>query len=505
MNREGAGFELRADPTALAPERLLVFEVRGAIGAFASAIQRVPGLELIDEEELATDESDKQPVAYLMVPDIRALRNLESLWRRWQNNQLITGETPWRDVFSLLRDLRPWGPTDRIQPFETNILGEEIFNRSDADLIKLEIELVFRADSQNAINGEQEVRTAVAQRGGRIISRTRIDQIAYHALLVELPVPFVREIIELSPEGIAGLEPVMHIRPQSLATAIVILDVDRMDTMSNVGELGSPILALIDGVPVASHPLLRRHLIVDDQFGLESTTPVSGRHHGTAMASLIIHGDRNQAAPALPRRIHVAPVLGASDKFPEDRLIVDMIYTAIIAMRDGPEPTAPGVIIVSLSLGNSRRPFHGQISAWARLLDHLSYRFGLLFLVSAGNSTDTFAVPAFPTRIAFEDASPETRAKATLSALGNIVADRRLFSPAETVNGITVGACNSDAVPASDKGGASTNIDPYGAISMANPSSALGPGFALSVKPDILLPGAREHLRARRWLFAKQR
>jgi hypothetical protein len=30
---------------------------------------------------------------------------------------------------------------------------------------------------------------------------------------------------------------------------------------------------------------------------------------------------------------------------------------------------------------------------------------------------------------------------------------------------------------------------------MANPSSALGPGFALSVKPDILMPGSRERLR----------
>jgi hypothetical protein len=29
---------------------------------------------------------------------------------------------------------------------------------------------------------------------------------------------------------------------------------------------------------------------------------------------------------------------------------------------------------------------------------------------------------------------------------------------------------------------------------MANPSSSLGPGFARSVKPDILMPGAREHM-----------
>jgi len=67
--RATSGLTLQADPSALAPERLLVFEVRGAIGNFANAIRRVPGLELIDEEELAADEKDKSPEAYLVVPD----------------------------------------------------------------------------------------------------------------------------------------------------------------------------------------------------------------------------------------------------------------------------------------------------------------------------------------------------------------------------------------------------------------------------------------------------
>ena len=93
--------EIRADPTALAPERLLVFEVRGAISDFSNAVRRIPGLELVDEEELVPDEADKEPVAYLMMPDITALQNLESLWRRWRQNQLIRGETPWATVFSL--------------------------------------------------------------------------------------------------------------------------------------------------------------------------------------------------------------------------------------------------------------------------------------------------------------------------------------------------------------------------------------------------------------------
>jgi hypothetical protein len=59
-------------------------------------------------------------------------------------------------------------------------------------------------------------------------------------------------------------------------------------------------------------------------------------------------------------------------------MIVDVIYSAVMAMREGAEATAPRVVIVNLSLGNPRRPFHGQLSPWARLLDRLAYRFGLL-------------------------------------------------------------------------------------------------------------------------------
>lgn len=42
---------------------------------------------------------------------------------------------------------------------------------------------------------------------------------------------------------------------------------------------------------------------------------------------------------------------------------------------------------------------------------------------------------------------------------------------------------------------ARSNIDPFPVLDTSNPSSALGPGFAGAVKPDFLMPGAREHLR----------
>ncbi|WP_089215970.1 S8 family peptidase [Sphingopyxis indica] len=495
LERGGNALELRADPTALAPERLLVFEVRGAINAFANAIQRVPGLELVDEEELSADEEDKEPVAYLLMPDVEALRQLESLWRRWQRGQLVFGETPWRDVFQTLRDLRPWGPQDRVQPIDASQLAEEIEGRDEAELVRLEIELIFRVNAAAGARSEDEVRAAIVARGGRMVSRARIDDIAYHALLVDLPVWEVRQIIDQSIEGIAGLEPVMHIRPQSVATGIETADAEPA-AVAAAGDapLGEPILALLDGVPVAAHPLLARHLALDDAFDLEPGALVANRTHGTAMASLIVHGDRNRREAPLPRRVHVVPVLGDRDAFPEDRLVVDLIYLALMRMKTGDAPTAPNVILVNLSLGNRRRPFHGQLSAWARLLDRLAYRFGVLFLVSAGNSTDPFAVPDFISRAALEDANPRDRAVAVISALGAIVADRRLFAPAETVNGITVGACNEDAIEPAARTAARVNVDPFPDHRLANPSSTLGPGFARSVKPDILMPGSREHV-----------
>jgi hypothetical protein len=491
LARGGDVLELRADPTALAPERLLVFEVRGAIGTFVDAVRRVPGVELVDEEEMKSDELDKQPVAYLMVPDLAALRAIESLWRRWRAGQLVWGETAWSTVFELLRDLRPWGPADRVQPYEANILAAEIDGLGEGELVRLEIEVVFRANEAVAAENSETVIAAVGARGGRLVSRARIADIAYHALLVDLPVWSVRQIIAQVPDGIAGLESVMHIRPQSVSTGIEVDDALEPDVAAIARRaLGEPILALLDGVPVANHRLLADHVRIDDPFDLVPDALVAQRRHGTAMASLIVHGDRNRIEPSLPRQIHVVPVMGSGDAFPRDRLTIDMIFLAVARLRE----TGPSVLIVNLSLGNARRPFHGQLSAWARLIDRLAQRFGLLFIVSAGNQVEHFGVTAYPTSLAYEAAAGLDRATATVTALNNIAADRRLLSPAETVNGVTVGACNDDAVSPAERALARALIDPFPNHRTANPSSSLGPGFANAVKPDILMPGAREHL-----------
>jgi hypothetical protein len=44
-------------------------------------------------------------------------------------------------------------------------------------------------------------------------------------------------------------------------------------------------------------------------------------------------------------------------------------------------------------MGDQRRPFSGPMSPWGRLLDYLSDRYGILFLVSAGNIPDPLHLP----------------------------------------------------------------------------------------------------------------
>lgn len=503
MTRPSGGLELTADPTALAPECLLVFEVRGSVQNFLKAARKVAGLDFVDAEEFEGDADDKEPMLYLYVPDEKALMQIASLWRRWEKGEKFDrGFTPWRDLFNTLRALRRWGPQDRVTPEECDILSDLIEDRADDDLIRLEIELVWRGDSEKAAAFEAEIRQSVVAAGGAVLTPCRIEDIAYHALLVDLPVTAVREIVAKSFSSIAGLNSVMHIRPQSLASSVEVNETQESAPQAMPPPAKPPILALLDGVPVAGHALLKDRLSVDDLFELEEKTRPPHRHHGTAMASLIVHGDRNRTETPLPRRIFAIPVMqwdGWKDEcFPEDRLIIDMIYQAVTRFRAQDDGKALDIVIVNLSLGNVRRPFFGHMSPWARLLDRLAWRYGLLFIVSTGNDRSEFEIPPVDDLFGdFEKADDGMKALATLKAINNLKAQRRIISPAETVNGLTVGAANMDDVPKAERQTSTMNVEPYPIMDMANPSSRLGPGFANAVKPDFTAPGGREHLQIR--------
>ena len=511
---------LRDDPAGIAPERALGLDVAGGIGDFYRATQRIGGLEYLGEEETeldadqdfaeldtrrgrkGKDRADKPVVdrLYLAMPDTRALQELLRLWDRYQSGeQAVQGFGPWFDLFNRLRQLRAWGPLDRVPDSTISWLAGELEARTDS--VQVEIELWSHQDAERHRRSASRFEQAAATAEGRILSRASIPEIAYEAALVELPAAEVRRLANRDDSPIAICDAVMFIRPQSIAQFPIAVDAlgagGTVEPAPTVG--GTPISALFDGVPVLGHRLLDGRVRFDDPDDLEAISVVAERRHGTEMASLILHGDRNVAGPSLQRPLYVRPVLyapggGVPERTQPDRLLIDTIYRAVLRMRTGDpegEAAAPEVFLVNLSLGDQNRPFTGPMSPWGRLLDHLADRFGILFLVSAGNVTDPLPVPAFSGLTDLEQASPADRERAVFEALARQQSRRTLLSPAEALNVITVGAWHEDAVDAASH--PSLVFAPYEEDDPGpNVTSALGLGHRKAIKPDIFMPGGRE-------------
>lgn len=520
LSETQGALSLREDPSGIAPERALVFEVAGQIRDIFDAIRAIEGLDFLGDEaidfgpdkDFFTIDTRKRtkgqprmdrPVEgrlYLAMPDVTALRHLLSLWDGWQKTNTV--ERPfgrWKKVFEQLHDLRAWGPKDRLSDDTVRVWREEL-EESPQEMRRIEVELWFTTNETARRRTLDGFRAAVDEAGGSVVHEATIDEIRYSAALVDIPAREINRISAREEVHLLTCDGIMFLRPQSSLDMPEPIDPEdeadgRRSPTASPSDL-PPIAALLDGVPVQNHTLLRGRIAMEDPDDLETMSVVSRRHHGTAMASLIIHGDRELDQDPIARRLLVRPVLCARDgtpreTVPSDRLALDVIYRAVLRMKEGEgedNGTAPDVFLINLSLGDRHRPFAGLLSPWARLLDYLADRYNLLFLVSAGNIVRTLPISEFPDWISFKDAAPGDRERAVLKALHAERPHRTLLSPAEAINVITVGAVHQDAWPR-HRGAA---VDPYNADDLPNISSAHGLGHRRAIKPDIHMPGGRE-------------
>ncbi|MBO6539160.1 MAG: S8 family peptidase [Rhizobiaceae bacterium] len=477
---------------------MLVFEVTGSVTDFAKAVGKIQGLTFAGEDLLDPDELDDNPQVYLLVPNLAALRQIVSLWQIWQDGaQLPHGFAPWRHLFLRLRDIRPWGPQDRVRPVDQSLLADEAEAASPGELIRLECELVFRRSNETAQVAVAAVRNAIQENGGQVVSEARHTDFDYHGLLIDLPREEVARIAELHENSLAGSDPVLSIMPQSRSATIEPGEGDQADAVELAELNEEPIAAIFDAVPLQSHPWIASWLNVADPNDLEALA-IGPRVHGTAMASIVVHGDRNVVSPSISRKLYFRSVmyapapdaLGLSrERFIDDRLVIDLMVEAVRTMRD---EGYDQVVVVNLSLGDPNRQYSGRISAWARAIDYLSFRYGVLFIVSSGNVARPLQLDDYPKADDFRASTDDLRKSALLRALDKVKADRRLLAPAESVNALSVGAWHRDsmqqiALPNGRYVG-------FPESDMPNVSSALGHGHKSAVKPDVFFPGGREHL-----------
>lgn len=533
--------ELADDPSALAPERALVLEVIGSPTVFINAAAKID-LEWLaedvttlhgvrsyfdlsagndnDEEEdenetldagnelnegdfdflLGEDAASVDEATgalYLGMPTKATFEHLRKLWDSYKAGEPAPkGFGDWWKLFGLLHELRPWGPQDRIGEATLRRLRDERARQTGDDL-RVEIDLWYRGASAHRDRAVSEFRAAVNMVGGEILDELRLDEIRYHSALVHLPSAAVDAIVERT-GPLALDDDIMTIRPQSgfRFTIDELVPIEAED----VGDAEDPpsrasIGALLDGWPIENHVKLRNRLDVIELEVADSMAPVNKRFHGSAMASLILRGDLHEENPPLDRRLKVVPVLmpdGAFETPPKDKLALGLIHRAVRELKEGTEgqePSGPDVVIINHSICDEAAGFAGIMSPWARLLDFLSWKYRVLFVVSAGNISDSFEVLGYSTGAAMRAATPEHRRAELLCAIDAAKSQRTILAPAEAVNALTVGAAHCDGSPLTLP---NSIADPYGDKAVPILGSALGHGFNRSVKPDVVLPGGRQ-------------
>jgi hypothetical protein len=333
---------------------------------------------------------------------------------------------------------------------------------------------------------------------GRVLRRTTIDEIAYNGLLVEVPTAAIRRILNDEFPALVLSERVMFFRPKAQAlTGGEAGAVGPVAAPTPAGRTHDPVVAILDGLPLANHPLLAGRVLVDDPDNWGPLSPAKDRAHSTAMASLVLNGELDGTPEDLGRRVYMRPILLPDpadprprrfEKVPDDELLIDLVHRAvrrIFVGEGGAAPAAPSVRVVNLSVGDPDRLFARQMSPWARLIDYLAHTYRLLFIVSAGNDGSDLACNI--ASATFGGATTDERRRLALKALLADNFTRRLIAPAESMNALTVGAVHLDGsmpVAVADR------IDLFEAGGVS-PLSRVGSGYRRAIKPDILMPGGR--------------
>lgn len=506
--------ELQQTAAGSTPEQMLVIETIGHVENFANAVKRIEGLEWMGEIETDEIEPDEdfydeknrdKPLSgrlYLVMSDQQALDEMLSLWRRYQNDQHMRfekGLTGFRDVFLRLKDIRRWSVQDRIA--ETGVLDawQEDLEHDGNRPILFEVELCFHGTDAKRRNAREQIKDLVVALEGTILDDCIINDIAYHALLAEIPANAAKQIIEHPDVDLIKCDSVMFFRPVGqMATGKKPVEGELSDYEQEETNLpaGEPIVAILDGFPLANHDLLQNRLIIDDPDDYASAYTVPDRTHGTAMASLVVHGDLSDQSTPLPRPVYVRPIMKPipwirtprPEHVPNDVLIVDHIHRAVRRMFEGEGATGavvPTIRIINFSIGDPCRQFTYPLSPLARLLDWLSVKYRVLFVISAGNHEQ--AIEIGMRKNVFDALSNEEKEAKVVQTLYADARRRKLLSPGESINGITVGALHYDTSTAVQ---ASHAMDLFESL-LPSPVSAFGSGYRRAVKPDFLFNGGR--------------
>ncbi|MER5446854.1 S8 family peptidase [Streptomyces sp. NPDC002764] len=491
------------------PQLVLVFEAIEEQLDLQKVARRL-GMEVLietedevdpDEDFVLTSKRPKNPTVssclHAACLNQRAFDNLLSKWRSWKRGEKLPhGYAALRDLFKHLKDVRPWGPQDRLKMVD----WEEHFGGQIPDrLFEVEVELWYRKSEAARSRAQSEVAILVAQAGGTVKASAVIDSIGYHGIKCAVPTNVLVDLTHGRFDSVQLVKSanVMYLRVTGQTMPVSGPPIDSgVDSATSPPRNLPPIVCLLDGAPASNHPLLKDRVVIHDPDDLVETSTVEERKHGTWMSSTVIWGDLSEGREPLPRPVLVRPILAPSndtidrtEELPAGQLAPDLMWRAfreLFETQDDVGPVGPEISIVNLSVGDPATLFDTLVSSWARMLDWLSYHYGVLIIVSAGNhgrlplaslSTDELV-----------QLRGEDRRRAILNSQRQDQFHRRIISPSESVNAITVGAIHADASAVSPVGYVA---DPADGLVSVSPFSAVGSGYRRSLKPELAMNGGR--------------
>ncbi|MFM0485159.1 S8 family peptidase [Paraburkholderia strydomiana] len=504
------GIDVSDDPRAVTPDRALVIELLGRVEEFEAAAKSL-GFEWLtseyddssseDDEDEDEEDVDRAGVGatflYLTMPTVKGLETLLSRWRAFKaGREAPPGDRLWWALFSYLQDIRVWSAKDRIDPSISKYVELMLSGNPDTPVV-MEVDLWYRNEAERRDRALSTLLELLDEVEGEMLDFCSIPEINYQAALVRVPANVARRLA-LRDGKLANSDEIMTIRPQSMYEA----EAGTNATLSMPGVYRSqhggvtPVAAILDGYPVQGHEALGARIAIHEVDIEGRDVPVAARRHGTAMASLVVHGDLHSPQAPLNAPVVVVPVLtagagGSGETTPAGKLPIGVIYRAVMSLVKGLEGEAasfPDVVLVNHSICDRYAPFVRRPTPWAVLLDYLSHAHNLLFVVSAGNIESAFPLDLYPDKTSFDNASATQREAAILLAIERAKGLRGILSPAESINAITVGALHAD-------GGAPVGtgvVDPYPNVAMTNICSALGFGVRRGIKPDLVEFGGRQ-------------
>ncbi len=495
------------------PEFVLVLELANRVDDLQRAVNAA-GLEWLGEWGVDLEADEDFPALgkktardgrlFVSMVNQQGITELLSLWDRWrQGQQLPRGKTKWRDIFACLKNIRRWGMQETLIETDMKKYFED-FSDDDED-VSFQIECFYHNNQEKRRTIERDIRTFLERAGGETISDfIDMTDIAFHAVKARMSAAKIKALLNSAKEQIhLFIYPnVMFFRQtgQSMI-ANVEGDGEEAEYPPQTAAEQPPAAAILDGVPNLRHRALKNRVDFDDPFDLADKYQPGERLHGTAIASLIIHGDRaDETTPPIRSQIHHVAVMQADEQarkvgekrehFPDDCFYEDRIEQAVRRILEGDgetEARAATIKIINLSLGDPTRPFIHALSPWARLLDWLSWKYRVLFCVSAGNYSGAydFSMPYSEYRLK----SDEEKKQLVLKAMQTGVIERRLLAPAESINALTIGALHQDESGNYTLG---RRVDLLPDSKLLSPVSCLGHGFRRSVKPEVYFPGGRQ-------------